>query len=351
MKVPAARVDSFLRQPDKQVGFVLIYGPDAGLVRERAETLAAKVVDDPADPFRLVRLTGTDIADQPARLGDEARSIPLGGGRKVVRVDLAGPSKSALAPLTAYAADPSPDALVIVEAGDLGPRDALRVLFERAPGAAALACYLDDERSLPRVIREALAADGVRVSRDAMAFLASHLGGDRLATRRELEKLALYAAADGSGSGQEIGLADAVACVGDSAALTLDDLAFATSGGDQANLDKTFARLDREGVNPVAILRAVTRHFQRLHLVAGKVDGGAPLEASVKALRPRVFWKHVGRFQAQVRLWTGDELRAALRCLTDAEISCKRTGAPARTLCSRALHDIAIRAAAAKPQA
>lgn len=348
MRIPAGRVDGFLRQPDKQARLVLIYGPDAGLVRERAELLTATAVDDPADPFRLVRLTGADIADQPARLGDEARTIPFGGGRKVVRVDLAGASKSALAALKAYAADPCQDALVIVEAGDLGPRDALRVLFEKASGAAALPCYLDDDRSLPGVIREAIAADGVRVSRDAMAFLASHLGSDRLITRRELEKLALYAADDGTGSRREIGLADAVACVGDSAALTLDDLAYATAEGDQAGLDKTFARLDQEGVSPVATLRAAARHFQRLQLVAGQVDGGASLEDSVKSLRPPVFWKHVGRFQGQVRLWPGYELSAALGRLTEAEISCKRTGAPARALCGRCLHDIAAQAASVR---
>jgi hypothetical protein len=37
MKLASARVEGFLRRPDPEIRAVLLYGPDAGLVRERAE--------------------------------------------------------------------------------------------------------------------------------------------------------------------------------------------------------------------------------------------------------------------------------------------------------------------------
>ncbi|MFA5040570.1 MAG: hypothetical protein WC464_02930 [Bdellovibrionales bacterium] len=40
MKLPTSRIPSFLRSPDPAVRIFLIYGPDAGLVRERANHLA-----------------------------------------------------------------------------------------------------------------------------------------------------------------------------------------------------------------------------------------------------------------------------------------------------------------------
>jgi len=39
MKLAAGRVEGFLRRPDPEIRAVLLYGPDAGLVRERAEAL------------------------------------------------------------------------------------------------------------------------------------------------------------------------------------------------------------------------------------------------------------------------------------------------------------------------
>ena len=51
-------IDAYLARPDPSRPIILLYGPDAGLVRERAEALLASAVDDPSDPFSLVRLDG-----------------------------------------------------------------------------------------------------------------------------------------------------------------------------------------------------------------------------------------------------------------------------------------------------
>ena len=90
MKLTAARINSFLQKPDAAARAVLIYGPDAGLVRERADELAKKIVPDFNDPFRVSILTGSMVADDPARLMDEMAAQALGGGRRLVRVTAGG---------------------------------------------------------------------------------------------------------------------------------------------------------------------------------------------------------------------------------------------------------------------
>src|ERR1700678_386728 len=79
-------IDAYLARPDPGRPIILLYGPDAGLVRERAEALLASAVDDPSDPFSLVRLDGDELSAEPSRLVDEALTIPLFGGRRAVRV-------------------------------------------------------------------------------------------------------------------------------------------------------------------------------------------------------------------------------------------------------------------------
>src|SRR3954471_10585579 len=79
-------IDAFLARPDPPPPTILLYGPDAGLVRERADALMASAVDDPTDPFSLVRMDGDDLAAEPSRLVEEAMTVPLFGGRRAIRV-------------------------------------------------------------------------------------------------------------------------------------------------------------------------------------------------------------------------------------------------------------------------
>ncbi|HMB76891.1 MAG TPA: DNA polymerase III subunit delta, partial [Kiloniellaceae bacterium] len=239
-----------------------------------------------------------------------------------------------------FLADTPGDALVLLEAGDLPSRSSLRKLFEKSPKAAALACYQDAEADVAAVVRETFAASGRKLSPDAMAYLVANLGDNRQLTRRELEKLSLYL---GPGKA-EVTLADTVACVGDSAALGLDEIAMAVAGGDLPALERKLGRSLREGQSPVAILRRVSGHLQRLHLVAGMVADGAQMEAACKKLRPPLFWKTRDSFIVQARNWPPQALARALGKLIKAEADCKSSGQPAELLAARCLLEIAANA-------
>jgi DNA polymerase-3 subunit delta len=334
VKLAGKQADSFLLNPDPVVRAVLLYGPDAGLVRERSAALLAKTVSDPNDPFRISEITAAQLKDDPARLADEAAALTFGGGRRFVRVRDAGDK---LAPLLKdFLAESPGEAFVVVEADDLPARSALRKVFEADKGAAAIACYHDDARSLEAVVRGFFAEAGVAVTREAVAFLASQLGGDRELTRRELEKVLLF-----KGGSGEVGLADAAACVGDSALLSLDDVALATAAGNLPALERALGRSLKEGNAPVTVLRAVARHLQRIHAVVG---APGPVDEAMRRLRPPVFWKNEAAFKAQAEAWRPASLARAMDRLMEVEAACKRSGAPGELLASRALLEIAANA-------
>ncbi len=339
MKIAPAEAERFVREPGPEWIAVLVYGPDNGLVRERARQIASSVVEDLADPFRVAELTAAALHDDPARLSDEACALSLTGGRRVVCLRDAGDAASAALDdvLSAASAD---DVLVVVEAGDLGPRSKLRKLFEGAAGAAALACYADDARTLGAVIRETLGQAGLGATPDAIAYLSDHLGSDRMMSRMELEKLATYAFGAG-----EVTLEDAEAVIGDGATTTLDDIVFSTAEGNVSGLDRSLQRAFDEGVNSVAVVRAAQRHFQRLHRAAGGVAAGNTPDQAMKTLRPPVFFKRAAAFRGQLQAWNVARLAGVLEALTDAEIACKTTGVPAEASCRRTLLAIARRAA------
>ncbi len=339
MKLAPSRIEAFAAKPDPAVRAILVYGPDAGLVRERAERLCRSVVEDLRDPFRVAELNAAALREDPARLADEAAQLALAGGRRVVRVRDAGDGIAET--IAGFLDRPVGDALIVVEAGDLPTRSKLRASFEGADQAAAIPCYADTGEALERVIREQLRAAGLDLAEEALDYLREHLGGDRLATRRELEKLALYV---GPGGGR-VGLDDVEACVGDSAARSIDDAVIAAADGDAGAVERALAHAYGEGESAVAVLRAAQRYFQRLHLAGGQVAQGEPPERVVDGLRPRLFWKLRSRFLAQLCNWSPARVGQALERLTAAEIACKSTGMPDQALAARALLELAGAAA------
>src|ERR1700748_259442 len=184
-------IDAFLARPDAGRPIVLLYGPDAGLVRERADALIASAVDDPNDPFSLVKLDGDELAAEPSRLVDEALTVPLFGGRRAIRVR-AG-SRSFASGVDTLADTLLKDGRIVIEAGDLRAESPLRKACERAKTAVAIACYPDGERDLAKLIDDELRASNLSIAQDARGVLMSLLGGDRQASRNELRKLTLYA--------------------------------------------------------------------------------------------------------------------------------------------------------------
>lgn len=339
MKLAANRVESFLKNPD--VPAVLIYGPDAGLVKERLDRLARSVLSDLSDPFRLADLTMPMLKDDPARLSDEIAAISMMGGRRVVRVRDA--SDALAGPLQSWLNNPVGEALVLIEAGELTPRSALRKMAESEPKLAALPCYADEGGSLHAVISESLRNHGLSAETDAVEWLADHLGGDRLLTRSELDKLALY-----MGDQNRVTLADAAAVTGDTAALSQDDLAMATSEGDQASAQRVLDRLLNEGVSPITLIRGLQRHFTRMHQAASAVADGKSVDQALAGLRPPPHFRVSGRIKGQLSRWPADKLATALDLLLTAEMDCKTTGLPAPEICGRAVLQLTRAAAAGR---
>lgn len=337
MKLAPARIAAFLQRPDPEIRAALLYGPDEGLVRERAEALARSICPDLKDPFRVADLMAAVLAADPARLSDEAAQLSLTGGRRVVRVRGAG---DALAKLFAgFLESTSGEALVVAEAGELPSRSALRRAFEAARSAVAIGCYPDTPRELAAVIRETLAANRVTASRDAGQFLVERLGGDRQLTRSELEKLALYA-----GEGGRVELEDARLSVSDTAALELDDAVMAAAEGDAVRVERVLGRVLQQGESPVSIIRALLRHLQRLHVLTVRLAGGANIDEVLRTARPPIFFRQEDSFRRQLGRWTEAPLRPLLDRIAKAELNMKTTGFPAETICREAMTAVALAA-------
>ena len=312
----------------------LLYGDDVGQIRDRAARLTRSVAGSLDDPFRVVELDH----DAASRLADEMASLPLNGGRRVVRVRDAGDSLAASVGRVLAGAGPG---FLILESPGLTARAKLRALVERAPDAAAIGCYPPDAAALAAEIRAVLQSADVTADAEALRWLQERLGGDLAVTRREIEKVALYA-----GAGGRVDLVAAQACVGDLAGLSIEDALFAATVGDVAATDRSLELALSEGAAPVAVVRTALAHIQRLHRARLVMAAGAGVVEAAKSARPPVFFRREPAFQKALGLWSAVALQAASARLWDADRSCKRTGAPAETIARSVILGLAQRAAA-----
>lgn len=339
MKLPFRQIEPFVKTPDPKARLILIYGPESGLMKERSAIIGKTIVADLNDPFNAVTLSAAQLIEDPARLLDEAMAMSLMGGARLIRIEDAGDSITPQ--LKEYLQNPSAQNLVIVEAGELGAKSPLRALAEKAANAAALPCYVEDERDLTGIIRDTLKGAGLSIEPDALTLLAAALVGDRLRTRSELDKLMTYKGADKSA----VSLDDVQACTGGAGAQTFDKFVYSVTGSKPETALIAFQVMVQEGVPLIAILRALQNHFRRLHVVKARVARGEAIEIVVKSLSPPVFWKQEDAFKAQMRNWSLEGLARTLQKLADLEAQCKKTGVPDETLVSQALLSLSRRAA------
>lgn len=131
-EIKSHEFETFLQKSARNYRIFVIYGPDRGLVSERAGLLAGKSGVALDDPFSLTKLDVGDLQKDPGRLVDEVQSIGLFGGEKLIWIRGAANEKYLVDSLALLAEKPLEAAYLIVEAGDLKKGSPLRKTAEAA---------------------------------------------------------------------------------------------------------------------------------------------------------------------------------------------------------------------------
>ncbi len=332
--IPRSDYDSFCEDPDPRYPIVLLYGPNRGLVSERTEKLLANLRGKSADEFTVVTLEGDALASDPGRLSDEARTIGLFGGKRILHVRAGGrPFVDGLKPLLS---DPPQETAIAIEAGDLAKNSPLRTACEAAKSCAVIPCYDDDARTIATLIDSSVLRAGLAIDRDAKETLLSLVGSDRLSTRAEIEKLVFYV-----GSAGRITLADVRAVVADASGLAIDDVLDAASAGDSKAALRALAAARAEGTSPASIINAAIRHLSQLHRLSLQVEAGEDTESVLK--RNRVFWRRMEDHKRALRRLGSRTIESVLVSLGKAELESRRSSALADVIAERAILSLAER--------
>ena len=337
-------VERFLKSPDPAIRAAVIHGRDRSGVGERAGQLCRTVTPDLNDPFNVTVLTESDIDGDESRLEDALTALSMTGGRRLVRVRLsserASVDKLLAAALKAHAEGAyNPDAMLVIEAGALGRDSALRKAAEASKAAVAIACYEDETGDVARMTREALAADKVGLTQDALDRFVARLPRERGLMRQEIERLILYI---GPGSGRTIDVAELEQHLGVEPDASLQDAALQAFGGRPGPAQAGLRRALAEGESPVMAVRQASIHLGKLRRINVLQSNGAGAKEAAKAAG--VFWKQEAEMLRQARSWRLEDLDRVLDSVNAADVATKTTGSPDQLIAERLLLEISARA-------
>ena len=311
MKLVTRDVAKFCARPEPGRTGVLIFGADAMRVALKRQELIANLVGPEGEAeMRLARVPAADLRKDPALLADAVKAQGFFPGPRVAFVEDAtdGFAKIVTAAMEDWAAG---DATIVVTAGNLTPRSALRKLFESHKNAYAAGIY--DEPPTRAEIEAELARAGLaRIAPEAMTEIAALSRAlDPGDFRQTIEKLSLYKLNDPA----PVSPADVEACAPASTEAATDEVLHATAEGRPTELGPLLHRLEAQGTLPVTLCIAATRHFRTLHAAACDPEGTA------RGIdRARVHFKSRERMVRQAQAWGPARLEQALEMLIDTDL-------------------------------
>lgn len=330
MKIAVKATEGFLRQP--QGVAALLYGPDAGLARERGGRLIKKLLGENYDPMSVLELNESRLLEDSARLADELSSVSLLADKRVILVRDAGDKFTKL--LEATETLMRDDVFMIVLAGELGPRSSLRLWFEKAEKAASIPCYHDEARDIGELMREQFNQAGKTANMEVIQYLISQLGNDRYVTRQEIDKIILYL-----GDENILHLSAAEQLVNYNREADQDEMINALVDKKLADFDKSLMKLVNEGAYPVSYLRGLSRYFQRLYALKLQTRH-QPAEQIIASLKPKVFFKQVPILTRHVKQWELPAIAKALGLIQQAELVSKTSNIPVYAASQRELFKV-----------
>lgn len=332
MKLDARRVAAYLADPGASRA-ALVFGDDAGLVRERVKRLIVAVAGSADDPFRVVSLS----RDTLPNLGAELTARSLIGGRRVVHV---ADVTDAASGLVQRALARGTEGFLVVEAGGLPAKSKLRALFEAEREAVSIACYPLERDEARTLFVKALRDHGVSIEDDALSWAEQRLGQDRSRVQADAERLAMFLHPETTASLPAVQL-----CLGEAAGSTVEDLIYAAVAGNVAETDRALDVALQEGASPVGILTQALGHVTRLHRCAAMVRSGAAAADVMRGLRPGIFHRRQDAFLRSLKAWNVERLARAAAMLGATEFACKQTGAAGDLLARDALTRLALHSA------
>ncbi len=330
MKIKAYEIKDLVER-EKYAGY-LVYGQNKGLVREKSQTIINSYKNDETE---IIKFENDELISEPGKLSNEFNTFSLTAKKKILHILNTKDNLTEIITNTVID-DQASTNLTVFETGELTPRSKLRKFFEKEKHLGILACYFDTEQDVKGLIETTFKKEDMLINTDISLLIAKHLGNERHIIKSELEKIILYLK-----DKKEFKAEDILKCLGQNEDFGFDNLNYNLCDGNVVKLDKIINQLYLQGISPIALLRSVDKHFQKILFVNQKIDSGINLNESFSKLKPPIFFLYINQFKNQVKKWKTSLCYKAIERIMETEKLCKLNSKISKIVCWRTLRNIA----------
>ena len=337
MKLSGRNLASFFEAPPKGLMGVLIYGNDPMRVASKREKLIYAILGPNAnEEMRLTRISRENLKKSPEQAIDLCKAQGFFPGHRALLIEDANETVTDII-IKAFDAWNDRDAALIVTAGSLKPSSKLRKFFEQQKNTFSAPVY-DDPMTRPeieKIISDAGIKNVTQDSLNNLCQIALQLEpGD---FKQTIEKLALYKLNDETSLTHQ----DISKCIPISNEAQIEEVLTVVLSGNHLKINHIVSRLQSQGVLPVTLVIAATRHFKILFSLATNPKGPS---AGVAALRPPVYGPRRESLIKQAQKWGPEKIKGAIKIITATDLKLRSLNqqAPQMAIVERLLIRLAM---------
>ena len=337
MKLTNRDVTSFFKSPPKGITGVLIYGNDLMRVSDKRQQFIKSLLGPNAEEeMRLTRISRENLKKAPEQAIDLCKAQGFFPGERALLIEEANETITDTI-ITAIDAWQDGDATIVVTAGSLKPSSSLRKFFEQKKNIFSVPIYDNPitKFEVEKIIAESGLQNVTQEILNQLITIASELQpGD---FKQSVNKLALYKLNDET----PITYRDVINCTPASNEAAIDEVLNVILAGNEFKVSQILGRLRSQGVLPVTLVIAATRHFKTLFSIISNPSG---VSLGAAALRPPIYGPRKEMLINQAQKWGPVKIKNAIKILTATDLKLRSADqqAPQMALVERHLIRIAM---------
>ncbi len=330
MKLTSRDLISFFESPPKGVAGILIYGNDQMRVASKRQKLIQSLLGPKADKeMRLSRISRENLKKEPEQAIDLCKAQGFFPGQRALFIEEANETISDVIIKTIDVWKEG-DATLILTSGPLKPASTLRKFFEQHKNTVSIAIYDNPmtRSEIEKIISDAGIKNVTQDSFNHLSQIALQLEPEDF--KQTVEKLALYKLNDENPLTNH----DVSKCIPISNEAQIDEVLAIVLTGNHSKISQIVNRLRSQGVLPVTLLIAATRHFKILFSIATNPKGPS---SGAAALRPPVYGPRKESLINQAQKWGPEKIKNAIKSITvtDLQLRSQNREAPQMAVVER----------------
>ena len=337
MKLTNREITSFFKSPPKGITAVLIYGNDLMRVSDKRQQFIKSLLGPNAEEeMRLTRISRENLKKAPEQAIDLCKAQGFFPGERALLLEEANETVADTI-ITAIDAWQDGDATIVVTAGSLKPSSNLRKFFEHKKNIFSVPIYDNpmNKFEVEKIIAESGLQNITQEILNQLVTIASELQpGD---FKQSVNKLALYKLNDET----PVTYRDVINCTPASNEAAIDEVLNVILAGNEFKVSQILGRLRSQGVLPVTLVIAATRHFKALFSIISNPSG---VSVGAAALRPPIYGLRKETLINQAQKWGPVKIKKAIKILTATDLKLRSADqqAPQMALVERHLIRIAM---------